>query len=190
MIFLTQRLRSRKFFSLLYLAGLLTGISLTGLSQSVQAATPSDSALSLYDSQVPDGVLLTQGIPDEASAYNEYQDLLQVLTCPEDAAAYGDYYNYGYWDGGTWCGQQGRAGYWVWSAPDWYVWGDVVPVHADAGKYTSLVQVLTCPEDVGTYGDYHDYGYWDGGTWCGERGMSGYWVWSYPNWYVWEVWGE
>ncbi|MGK7875462.1 MAG: hypothetical protein AB4426_19825 [Xenococcaceae cyanobacterium] len=65
---------------------------------------------------------LAQNVPDAASAYNKYYNLLQVLNCPRDRGTYGDFNDYGYWGGGSWCGQQGRAGYWVWVYPNWYVW--------------------------------------------------------------------
>lgn len=53
------------------------------------------------------------------------------------------------------------------------------------GKYVQLVQELTCPSDSAKYGNFNDYGYWQGGTWCGQTGMAGYWVWLKPTWYVW-----
>ena len=123
----------------------------------------------------------------EASAYDSYHNLLQVLTCPQDRSQYGDFYDYGYWGGGAWCGQTGSAGYWVWVAPDWYIWGDMIPEGASAyNQYYDLQQVLYCPSDADQYGEYSNYGYWGGGAWCGETGVAGYWVWVYPNWYVWD----
>lgn len=59
---------------------------------------------------------------EKSSAYGRYQQLRQVMHCPQDQHQYGQYHDYGYWAGGSWCGQQGQAGYWVWSAPDWYIW--------------------------------------------------------------------
>lgn len=54
------------------------------------------------------------------------------------------------------------------------------------GKYAQLIQKLYCPADASTYGQFRDYGYWSGGTWCGQRGAAGYWVWVNPTWYVWK----
>jgi len=54
------------------------------------------------------------------------------------------------------------------------------------GKYSRLTQVLTCPQDQASYGNFSDYGYWGGGAWCGQTGEAGYWVWVTPNWYVWK----
>lgn len=137
-----------------------------------------------------------QALPAEVSAYEQYSDLIQVLHCPEDRDGYGDYNDYGYWGGGAWCGQTGEAGYWVYSDYSWYVWlregGDnqdlAAPLYRSASadyQYSNLLQVLNCPSDYDVYGDYDNYGYWGGGAWCGQAGEEGYWVWEYPNWYVW-----
>ncbi|KJR42648.1 secreted protein [Candidatus Magnetoovum chiemensis] len=63
-----------------------------------------------------------QDVPDAAKVSGKYSELIQILPCPEDKASYGDFNDYGYWGGGAWCGAQGRAGYWVWVNPNWYVW--------------------------------------------------------------------
>ncbi|MGB8700405.1 MAG: hypothetical protein WCD18_13400 [Thermosynechococcaceae cyanobacterium] len=66
-----------------------------------------------------------------------------------------------------------------------------VPALSSANqKYKKLIQVLPCPGDRSQYGEYSDYGYWGGGRWCGQNGMAGYWVWLYPNWYVWGALGN
>ncbi|NJN72651.1 MAG: hypothetical protein HC799_07485 [Limnothrix sp. RL_2_0] len=137
-----------------------------------------------------------QAQPTPASS-SKYSNLIQVINCPSDLH-YGNYNDYGYWQGGPWCGEEGSAGYWVYEYPNWYVWGNegagtpppsnnnTIPAQASAyGNYTGLVQVLSCPSDLGGYGEYNDYGYWSGGSWCGEMGAAGYWVYDYPNWYIW-----
>ncbi len=53
------------------------------------------------------------------------------------------------------------------------------------GKYSGLIQRLTCPADRNRYGAFNDYGYWAGGAWCRQQGQAGYWVWVAPTWYVW-----
>lgn len=53
------------------------------------------------------------------------------------------------------------------------------------GKYSGLLQTLYCPQDKAQYGEFNEYGYWEGGPWCGETGLAGYWVWKPPYWYVW-----
>lgn len=62
-----------------------------------------------------------------SNANGRYSDLLQVINCPEDMAnknSYGDYYDWGYWESPRkrYCGQKVQAGYWVWLAPNWYIW--------------------------------------------------------------------
>jgi hypothetical protein len=55
------------------------------------------------------------------------------------------------------------------------------------GKYEVLVATVTVPGDVRTYGTFHDYGYWPGGTYAGVSGIPpGYWVYVAPTWYVWK----
>lgn len=135
-----------------------------------------------------------QEVPGAASVNGKYDVLIQTLTCPQDAGVYGQFRDYGYWPGGPWCGQTGLAGYWVWVNPTWYVWkstgapGDLSnpPDRATVGgKYSDLIQVMECEQDTRQYGEFRDYGYWGGGPWCGQTGQAGYWVWVYPNWYVW-----
>lgn len=70
------------------------------------------------------GLIPTQSIAKEpTSANGKYHNLIQKLHCPSDRARYGKYRDYGYWGGGSWCGQQGKRGFWVWVAPTWYIWG-------------------------------------------------------------------
>lgn len=136
---------------------------------------------------------VAQGNPS-ASVAGKYRNLLQVLECAADLGSYGSFNDYGYWGGGSWCGSYGQAGYWVYDYPNWYIWGSestTVPVNnvpaiaSVNGKYSNLIQVLSCEEDQGSYGNFSDYGYWGGGSWCGDVGAAGHWVYVYPNWYIW-----
>ncbi len=61
---------------------------------------------------------------DRASVNGTYSGLIQTLHCPRDSARYGEFDDWGHWRGGAWCGQTGLAGYWVWVAPNWYVWSN------------------------------------------------------------------
>ena len=62
-----------------------------------------------------------------------------------------------------------------------------LPALASANqKYSNLIQVLNCPNDRSQHDEFDDYGYWSGGSWCGQTGKAGYWVWVYPNWYIWQ----
>ncbi|GEM_PF-4410033 len=65
--------------------------------------------------------------------------------------------------------------------------GDAPPQASANGKYADLLQVMNCPRDQGSYGEFSDYGWWNGGPWCGQSGKAGYWVWVAPNWYVWAI---
>jgi hypothetical protein len=54
----------------------------------------------------------------------KYQNLLRVVEAPADAA-YGALHDYGHWDGTSYAGQDNLpTGYWVYVAPNWYIWGD------------------------------------------------------------------
>jgi TPR repeat protein len=140
--------------------------------------------------------------PAAATANGKYSGLLQTIHCPRDQGEYGQFTDYGYWGGGAWCGQTGKGGYWVWVAPSWYVWSQSggsagatakapeasIPESASVnGKYAGLLQTIHCPRDQGEYGRFTDYGYWEGGAWCGQTGKGGHWVWVAPSWYVWST---
>lgn len=130
-------------------------------------------------------------IPQRASVGGKYSDLKQILKCQKDSKQYGRFKEYGYWGGGSWCGKHGQAGYWVWVAPNWYIWAKKgrkpeIPAQASVyGKYSGIKQILNCKPDRSKYGNFKDYGYWEGGSWCGKRGKAGYWVYHFPNWYIW-----
>lgn len=63
--------------------------------------------------------------PARADCGGKYYRLLQVLNCPGDQGSYGSFHEYGPWSGNSWCGQQARSGYWVYVAPNWYIWGSM-----------------------------------------------------------------
>lgn len=55
------------------------------------------------------------------------------------------------------------------------------------GKYTGLLYTMQVPGDAGQYGAFHDYGRWNETTYAGHRNLpAGYWVYVYPNWYIWK----
>ncbi len=58
----------------------------------------------------------------KASVNGKYFNLIQVLNCPKDRRSYGTFRDWGYWSGKSWCGKAVRKGYWVWVAPNWYIW--------------------------------------------------------------------
>jgi len=54
------------------------------------------------------------------------------------------------------------------------------------GKYRRLLKKIEVRSDVATYGEFKDYGHWDETVYSGYSDLpAGYWVWVYPNWYIW-----
>src|SRR5262245_15044900 len=61
----------------------------------------------------------------KASVGGKYVNLLRIVEAAEDAASYGEFRDYGHWDGTSYAGQVDLpVGYWVYVAPRWYIWGD------------------------------------------------------------------
>lgn len=57
-----------------------------------------------------------------------------------------------------------------------------------AGNYKGLLKTLRIPEDCAAYTRFADYGWWEGSEYKGFRDLpQGYWVYVYPNWYVYET---
>ncbi|HSN91610.1 MAG TPA: hypothetical protein VLS93_10305 [Anaeromyxobacteraceae bacterium] len=56
------------------------------------------------------------------------------------------------------------------------------------GKYADLLGTVEIPDDVRTYGEFHDYGPWGGGTYRGIPNLpAGHWVYVAPRWYIWRT---
>ena len=54
------------------------------------------------------------------------------------------------------------------------------------GKYQDLLDKLEMRSDAGRYGAFHDYGWSADRTYAGREGLpAGYWVYVYPDWYIW-----
>lgn len=54
------------------------------------------------------------------------------------------------------------------------------------GKYGGFMRRIYVPGDVGRYGKCSNYGWWSGLSYKGVRlPRPGFWVYVYPNWYVW-----
>jgi sRNA-binding regulator protein Hfq len=61
--------------------------------------------------------------PPEASAGGRYTGLLRVVPAPGDEATHGKFREAGYSHTPSWAGQDNLpAGYWVYVAPNWYIW--------------------------------------------------------------------
>ncbi len=55
------------------------------------------------------------------------------------------------------------------------------------GKYQGLIKKLNVPGDLGQYGRCYHWGKWSGSSYKGHSVPNdSYWVYSYPNWYVWQ----
>ena len=55
----------------------------------------------------------------------KYRKLLKTLAVEADRQTYGDFYDYGYWSGSEWQGHRGLPpGYWVYVAPNWYIFAE------------------------------------------------------------------
>jgi len=55
------------------------------------------------------------------------------------------------------------------------------------GKYTNLLAVIHVPDDKRTYGEFKDYGAFNGTEWGAYKGLpKGNWVYVFPRWYIWE----
>ena len=54
------------------------------------------------------------------------------------------------------------------------------------GKYRVLLRKIHVPQDTNAYGQFTDYGMYTGNSWAGFNDLPpGYWVYVYPNWYIW-----
>ncbi len=143
-------------------------------------------------------------LPFAASEQGKYYSYTgkpsQVLHCPGESTnpLIGRHYDYGRWEGGRWCGQIGKPGYWVYHYPNWYVWPEQRGVdspsppaagESDAtvgGRYSELVAQIPCPQNRRTFQPQpYEWGKRWEGRWCGEY-AKGYWVYCYPQWYVWK----
>jgi len=71
--------------------------------------------------------------------------------------------------------------------PDNKAIADMAPAKASVGgKYRKLLRKFKVEEDQANYGKFTDYGYYTGNSWRGHNNLPpGYWVYVYPNWYIW-----
>jgi hypothetical protein len=132
----------------------------------------------------------------KATADGKYTNLLAVIHMPGDKETYGEYKDYGAYNGTDWGGYKGLPkGNWVYVAPHWYIWekegkaGDALPLQQASaqGKYANLLAIIHMPGDKETYGEYKDYGPYNGTDWGGYKALpKGNWVYVYPRWYIWE----
>jgi len=73
----------------------------------------------------PAPVLSREEAEAKATMNGKYRNLLRIVEAPADGASYGAFYDYGHWDGTSYAGHDKLPqGYWVYVAPNWYIWGD------------------------------------------------------------------
>jgi hypothetical protein len=63
----------------------------------------------------------------------------------------------------------------------------VIPAKAHCGgRYAKLLRKIHVPQDRNSYGDYHEFGHYQATDWQGHKNIpAGYWVYVFPNWYIW-----
>ncbi len=65
--------------------------------------------------------------PPTPAVRSRYRTLLRKIGAPDDQATFGDFYDYGYWAGTSYKGQNELPpGYWVYLAPNWYIFREDV----------------------------------------------------------------
>lgn len=134
-----------------------------------------------------------------ASLNGKYKNLMMTIKRPGDKYFYKQFVEYGHQPYGPRLGKWIQPAYYVYLYPHWYVWKEIAEVenipenaYKDAKyiyTYSDLLQVVHCPKDKGQYGDHYEYGEYDAGStnaYCGIYSIKGYWVYSYPYWYIWK----
>jgi hypothetical protein len=54
------------------------------------------------------------------------------------------------------------------------------------GKYRYLLHVLYAPNDRTPYGEYNDFGHWQGTSYLGNSDLkAGHWIYMHPRWFIW-----
>ena len=63
---------------------------------------------------------------------------------------------------------------------------DLMTKASCSGKYQTLLRQIEVPDDQPTYGEFKDFGRWDGHAYKTHQNLpSGYWVYAAPHWYIW-----
>lgn len=74
----------------------------------------------------PDNKAIASTAPAKASVNGKYSKLLHRIKVERDKASYGEFTDYGYYTGTSWAGYDNLSpGYWVYSFPHWYIWGEM-----------------------------------------------------------------
>ena len=63
---------------------------------------------------------------------------------------------------------------------------DLMTKASCTGKYKTLLRQIEVADDQPTYGEFKDYGRWEGTAYKTHQNLpSGYWVYVAPHWYIW-----
>lgn len=63
---------------------------------------------------------------------------------------------------------------------------DLMTKASCSGKYKTLLRRIEVPDDQPTYGEFKDFGRWNGAEYKVHKNLpSGYWVYAAPHWYIW-----
>lgn len=133
---------------------------------------------------------------EKASVSGKYSNLLEVIDVESDRYSWGDFNEWGYRTDSYYKGYTNLPpGYWVYVYPNWFIWGNVAETPAPTdeyrasinGKYQGLLKTLYVPNDRYTYNDLYESGYSSATYYVGHSNLPpGYWVYLYPNWYIWK----
>ena len=120
-----------------WLVAAALGIVTAGVGQAQYSPRPLQSTV-----EQPEAERLADGLRRSATPYgaipaphgkSQYRNLLRQFEVAADRATYGDFYDYGFWTGGSYAGQNDLpAGYWVYLAPNWYIFKDDASTSAAA----------------------------------------------------------
>jgi len=126
----------------------------------------------------------------------KYTKLLAVIHVPGDKGDYGEFKDYGAFDGTEWASYKGLPkGDWVYVYPHCTLGkegqrrGCFLPLKKAHGRWQIYQAAGRHPRArrQGDYGEFKDYGAFDGTEWASYKGLpKGNWVYVYPHWYIWK----
>jgi len=153
----------------------------------------------IVGTKVPPEPLPQAEAKERARCGGKYARLVKVLEVAADHAQFGAFKDYGFEDMAEWGGHKDLpVGYWVYVYPRWFIWAEekgkpALLGRAEAlekarcgGKYDRLLRTVRVPKDVAEHGAFKEAGLFEASDYAGHTGIpQGYWVYVYPNWYVW-----
>jgi Ca-activated chloride channel family protein len=74
---------------------------------------------------LPPTTLSREQVEAKASVNGKYRNLLRIVPSAGDTPTYGSFHEFGRWEGTSYVSHDNLPpGYWVYVAPNWYIWGD------------------------------------------------------------------